>query len=365
MKRSILFISIAIAFCQTVTAQETFIYTDATTLTVGGQICGDTYEPFSRLPGKLKGVSREAVWSLGRTSAGVYVKFVSDAGLFNFRWTSSMKKSLNNMAEVGVRGLALYAHDKGEWVYVGTARPNTKDATSEYKISCSKLKGQEKEYLLYLSLYDGVKELEIGIPEGSSISRSNFNSPCREKPVIIYGTSILQGASASHPGMAGTNMLSRKLGREVINLGFSGNALLDLEIAALMAAYPDPGVYVMDNLPNGSPELTREKLEIFFRVLRDAHPDTPVVFVEHPIYPGVRFDFGREEFCVNRNIALKDVFERLKLSGEENIYYVSSEKMLLDDNIGTIEGTHFTDIGFTKWTDCLFPTLKKLYRKRH
>ena len=342
---------------------QDFIYTDATTLPVFGKVCPDTYEPFSRLPGKLETVSREAVWKLGRDSAGEYLRFTSDAGAFQFRWTSTFNKLYNNMSLCVVRGLALYVNDGGEWVYVETARPNRKGIDSEYKIACSKLAGQMHEYLLYLSLYDGVKQLEIGVPEGCRIEAPKLDSPRSAKAVVMYGTSILQGASASHPGMSGTNQLTRMLDRQIINLGFSGNALLDMEIAELMAAYPDPGVFVLDNMPNGGPELTLEKEAAFFRILRKAHPEVPVVFVEHPNYPGMRFDDAREKNVLSRNEALHKVFEQLIAEGEKNIYLVGAMEMLGEDNVGTIEGTHFTDIGFTSYANTLAPVLKVLLER--
>ena len=341
-------------------AEPVFVYTDATTLPVFGKVCPDTYEPFSRLPGRLEGVSRPPVWSLGRQSAGVFVRFASDSGVYAFKWTSTFKKDLDNMAAIGVRGLALYVHDKGEWVYVSSARPNKKEAASEFKISCSALKGEIREYMLYLSLYDGVRSLEIGVPEGKVLQAPSLNSPRAEKPIIAYGTSILQGASASHPGMAGTNQLSRRLDRVVINLGFSGNALLDYEIAELMAAYPDPGAYVLDNIPNGTPEITREKLEGFYRILRQAHPSVPIIFVEHPRLPRWRFDVAGHNMIVAKNEAQKEIFDRLKKSGEKNIYLVKADKMITGNNIGTIEGTHFTDSAFERWADALYPVLKKV-----
>ena len=358
--KKLICLAAALAVCAALWAKDpVFVYTDATTLPVFGKVCENTFEPFSRLPGSLEGVSRDPVWSLGRNSAGLFLRFRSDSGVFSFRWTSTFKKGLDNMAAIGVRGLALYTFDKGEWVYVGSARPNKKAAASESRVSCTKLEGQVHEFMLYMSLYDGVRSLSIGVPEGKVIDAPLLDSPKAERPVIVYGTSILQGASASHPGMAGTNQLSRRLDRVVINLGFSGNALLDLEIAELMAAYPDPAVFVMDNLPNGTPELTREKLESFYRILRKAHPKVPVLFVEHPRYPRWRYDAGGQKSIDLRNEAMHEVFDALKKSGEKNIILVKADKMLPENNVGTIEGVHFTDIGFARWCDVLYPALKK------
>ena len=111
----------------------------------------------------------------------------------------------------------------------------------------------------------------------------------REKPIVFYGTSILQGGCATRPGMAHTNILSRRLNREAINLGFSGNGQLDLEIAELMAEI-DAGVFVLDFVPNVTVEQMETKMiPLLPHPARAAHPDTPIVFVEDPNYPHMLF----------------------------------------------------------------------------
>lgn len=75
------------------------------------------------------------------------------------------------------------------------------------------MRSADREYMLYLSLYDGVTSLAIGVDSLSYISQPELDSPIHEKPVVCYGTSILQGGCASRPGMAHTNILSRWLNR--------------------------------------------------------------------------------------------------------------------------------------------------------
>lgn len=48
-----------------------------------------------------------------------------------------------------------------------------------------------------------------------------------DHPIVLYGTSIAQGACASRPGMAWGNIVSRSLEIPLINLGFSGNGKLE------------------------------------------------------------------------------------------------------------------------------------------
>lgn len=360
MKKIILSLILAAA-CMAGAAGADFKFTDARCLDILGKLTKDTSGPYTRIPESYKEGMRKAVWDLGKCSAGIAVRFSSDAGEFKAHWSTAGLPLGDNMTYILKSGMALYVLDKGEWFYVGAFRPGKRlksGETREFSISCSKLKGEMHEYILYLGMYDSFTSVEIGVPENCRLETPKVGSPRRDNPIIAYGTSILQGASASHPGLAGTNLLSRMLDREVINLGFSGNARLDTDIAEYMASYPTPEAYILDNAPNCNAELIREKQEAFYRILRNAHPETPVFFVGQPMYPRVRFDECGANDILGRQDAMLEVFNRLKKSGEKNIYFISAEKFLLNDNIGTVEGTHFTDIAFQRWATAIAKAMK-------
>ena len=337
-----------------------FVYTDATSLSVCGKLTEDTFEPFSRLPLDLKDQISGTVWKLGRNSAGIFIRFSSDAGRFSFKWKSTFGKSLPNITGIATRGMALYVLDKGKWVFLCSQKPGRVKEESVSSFSSSYLKGKPTEYMLYLSLYDGVQDLRIGVPEGCTISPSTLNSPRMEKPVIIYGTSILQGASASHPGMCGTAQLSRRLDRQVINLGFSGNCKLEEPMARYLASYQSPGMYVLDNW-NGKAEIGEKRLEKFIRILLEAHPDTPVLVASRPLNPNARFDEkARYEFDSKNDVAVA-VVKKLRKEGHRNVKCFAPY-VLGEENDGYSDGIHFTDEAFRKWTDALEREIK-IYRK--
>lgn len=290
------------------------------------------------------------------------MKFRTDSPKISIMWEYSVGNTYDNMSMINVRGLDLYVHYEGYWQYVGTGRPR-KGTPYKAVFEMDNLKEGIYEYMLYLSMYDGVKDLSIGVNSDCSITKSELNSPQREKAVVMYGTSILQGGSSSRPGLASTNLLARELDRNIVNLGFSGNALLDMEIADLMAKYPDPGVFVLDNIPNGNPSLTREKEAAFFRILRQAHPDVPVIFIENPIYPNVKFSKKGRNTVLEKNRAIQDVYDSLVSAGEKNIYYIKGENLMNDDGEGTIDGIHFTDISYRKYVETLLPVIKKALAK--
>ena len=336
-------------------AQET-VYTDASEFPLYGKISDDTNSRYERLPRSLEGVSRDPVWYLGRNSAGLFIRFRTNSTSVSVRWESTFNNSMAHMTDTGTKGLDLYAIYEGEWRHVGCAQPQGK--SSEATI-IRYMDPVEREYMLYLSLYDGVSSLEIGVDEGAFIAPPAIDRPSRENPVVMYGTSILQGGCANRPGMAHTNIISRRLDREVYNLGFSGNALLDMEIAHLMASVEDPGLFVLDYAPNAYADMIDENGEAFFRVIRDAHPDVPVIFVEDVIFPFSIFDNRILQEVTEKNEAQKRLFRKLKKSGERRIYYVGAEGMIGDDGEATVDGIHFTDLGMMRYVDHLMPTIRK------
>lgn len=361
MKNFIAFLAVAIAMAilSGSASAQNVVYTDASVFPLYGKVSEQTNERYERLPSSLEGVSREPVWYLGRHSAGLFIRFRSNSTSIHARWESTFNNTMTHMTDTGTKGLDLYALVDGEWRHVCSAQPQGKKSE---RCIIANMDPVEREYMLYLSLYDGVKSLEIGVDEGSMLDLPAVDRPSREKPVVMYGTSILQGGCANRPGMAHTNIIGRRLDREVINLGFSGNALLDMEIAELMASVEDPGLYVLDYVPNASAQAIDEVGEQFFRIIRDAHPEVPVVFIEDVIFPHTIFDNKILEEVTKKNVAQKRLFKKLKKSGEKRIYYISAEGMIGDDGEATVDAIHFTDLGAMRYVDHVLPVIKRALR---
>lgn len=344
-------------------AARDVVYVDAGKFPLYGKVSDSTSARYERLPVELKNVCRKPVWSLGRNSAGLFIRFRSNSTCIYAKWTSVFGNHMDHQTLIGTRGLDLYAIVDGNWRFVGSARPSLSGKESESRIVAN-MSPEEREYMLYLSLYDGVASLEIGIDREASIDLPAVDRPSREKPVVMYGTSILQGGCANRPGMAHTNIIGRRIDREVINLGFSGNALLDMEIARLMASVADPGLYVLDYVPNASAEMIDGHGEEFFRIIRDVHPDVPVIFVEDPVFDHAIVDQKVRREVTRKNAAQKALFERLRKAGEKHIYYIDSDGMTGHDGDGSVDGIHFTDFGMVRYVDHVMPTIKKALKKR-
>lgn len=342
------------------------IYSDASAFPLYGKCVEATSARYERLPLALKDVIREPLWNLGRNSAGLYIRFRSNSTRICARWKStSPRQYMPHMADAGDSGLDLYIlTEKDGWRFAGSGFEwGGRDKDVKNKTLVANMKPEMREYMLYLSLYNGIDSLEIGVDEGSVIEAPSVESPRSDRPVVMYGTSILQGGCASRPGMAFTAILGRKLDREVINLGFSGNARLDYEIAEYITKVSNPGLVVLDYVPNSSAELIGEKGERFFRIIRDAFPDVPVVFVEDPTFPHTRFDLKMLEEVTSKNEAQLALYRKLKKAGEKKLYYVSTDGLIGDDGEATVDGVHFTDLGMMRYVEKMLPVMRKALRK--
>jgi lysophospholipase L1-like esterase len=317
----------------------------------------DTEAPYDRLPARAKDVVRPPVWDLSHHSAGIAASFVTDANAVHARWTVlSTPLAMDHMAATGVSGLDLYAWDEDRWRWAGVGRPDRPDSCDQAGVLTSGLRAGPKTFRLYLPLYNGVKQVWVGLPEGASIAPAAPRPAALSRPICIYGSSIVQGGCASRPGMAYPAILGRRLGRPVINLGFSGNGPMDLELAPLLAEL-DPVAYVLDSLPNMSPQQVTERAERFVTLLREARPATPIVVVENIVYQRAPLLDPAQRTHEFKNAALREVFQKLTKAGVRGLSLVPGDALLGDDGEATVDGTHPTDVGFQRLAAALEPVL--------
>ncbi|QDV38437.1 SGNH/GDSL hydrolase family protein [Tautonia plasticadhaerens] len=329
---------------------------DIQLLGIEGQGWDDTKAPFDRLPARAEGVVRDAVWGLSRHSAGLCVRFETDAPTIKARWTlTSDRLDMPHMPATGVSGLDLYARVGDRWQWLGYGRPE--QAPTNTGTLASGIEGGPREYLLYLPLYNGVSSVEIGIPEGASLSKATPRPEASSRPIVFYGTSITQGGCASRPGMVHTAILGRRLDRPVINLGFSGNGRMEAEVAGLLAEL-DPAAYVIDCLPNMDAGEVEERVGPLVRTLREAHPDTPIVLAEDRTYSNAPLVSSARERNATSRAALKQEFDRLVADGVPGLTYLPGDPQLGDDTEGTVDGSHPTDLGFFRMADVFEPVLR-------
>jgi hypothetical protein len=261
-----------------------------------------------------------------------------------------------HMPSSGMSGLDLYAKLSDKWVWAGVGIPSGQ--TTSVQMGSTYAPGL-REYMLYLPLYNGVTSVAIGIETKASLAKAPLRAGSKAAGFVAYGTSITQGGCACRSGMGYVELLARALDCYSVNLGFSGSGPLEIEIIRFMAEL-NPAVYILDCLPNMSPGLVRERTEPAVHALRAAHPETPIVLVENITYqrapvqaPGMA---GHEE----KNRELRAARQRLRRAGVKGLVHVPGKKLLGGDNLGTVDGTHPTDVGFMRIAKALEPVVRKI-----
>lgn len=308
--------------------------------------------PFDRLPAHAEGVVTEAVWNLGRQSAGLWVDFRSDAESLHAR-TALREPPAEGQGYI--RYLDLYCRDEsGAWRWAGVSRYGFLPSGETPLIEG--LAQKQREWRLYLPLTYAVESIELGIPAGAQIEAVPADP---RPPVVIYGTSIVHGCGhPSRPGMVWPSIVSRRLDWPIINLGFSGSARMEPPLAHILAEL-NPAVFVVDPLPNMSSVLVKENAQTFMRTLFEAHPRTPIVLIEDRTHADawLRPDYFTEQAA--KRVAFRAVAEDLREQGAL-VTYVNGDDLIGHDSDGTTDGSHPTDLGTTRYADCIGPVLGRL-----
>ena len=162
--------------------------------------------------------------------------------------------------------------------------------------------------------------------------------------------------------MVHTAILGRWLNRPVINLGFSGNGMMEPEMAQLVAEL-DPVVYIIDCLPNLEPNQVKERTVPMVRILRKAHPETPILLVEDHTYANAFLVEERAKRTQGRRKELKVAYERLKAEGVKNLHYLDGDLLLRRDGEDTVDGSHPTDLGFMHQAEAMNKALRPILSK--
>jgi hypothetical protein len=334
------------------------VWYDSRLLELEGQGWKDTKAPFDRFPGKAEGKVPASVWGLSRHSAGLAVRFITDAANVQVKWSvTNANLAMPHMPATGVSGVDLYVRGNkdGQWRWAGVGMPRQKDDnTTTIAVPAGK-----KECLLYFPLYNGTTAIAIGVPKNAFFSKGPARSAAFAKPLVFYGTSITQGGCASRPGMVHTAILGRKLERPVINLGFSGSGRMDESVGELLAEL-DAAVFVIDCLPNMQAAEITARTAPFVQALRQARPQTPIVLVEDRTYTNAAVNDNLRKRNETSRAAFKAEYDKLRAANVPHLHYLRGDRLLGDDGEAAVDGSHPTDLGFLRQAEAMLETLAPL-----
>lgn len=325
---------------------------------------------YNRLPLRAKQTLRPAVWNLSTNSAGLSISFYTDAPEILIRYKVSGKNlNLKNVVTIAASGLDMYATDDSghtNWCacpcgyFFGKASNDTITyhyTDLEYHNS---IKRKGNEYQIFLPLYNTVSYLEIGVPQKNYFL---FANTPQEKPIVVYGTSIAQGASASRPAMCWTNILQRRLETPIINLGFAGNGTLDPEVFNLISEI-NAQLFIIDCMPNMFPtsdSIVHRTIEGVKKIRQKSN--APILIVENYGTGCSKTNKPIEDEIDITNRECKKAYEKLILLGINNIYYLSKSDIGLTSD-AQIDGWHPSDVGMEEYANAYIKKINEIWGRK-
>jgi hypothetical protein len=149
--------------------------------------------------------------------------------------------------------------------------------------------------------------------------------------------------------------------REIINLGFSGNGKMEPEVTKFVAEL-DPAVFVLDCLPNMNAQDINQRAEACVKILRDAHPKTSILLVEDRNYANDFLNPARRERNETNHAAMRAVYAKMQRDKVPYLHYLKADNLLGQDGDATIDGSHPTDLGFTRQAAEFQKALRKVLK---
>lgn len=315
---------------------------------------------FRRIPEKA--FVSERVNALADSMAGVMLRFRSDTAMIAIKvklkiWIESFS---SKMPSVATTGFDLYIGSGKAKTFFG-ASTKKRDASEYQTVMFGPVQNRKmREFTLNFPLWSGIEEFQIGLsPDAKILPPTPWPDP---RPVAVYGTSIQQGGCASRPGIAHTNQMSRLLDRPFLNFGFSGSGLGEEEIARVLAGIRDPAMYVLDYDANAGVKGLKKTLSRFIDILREKHPETPILLVSRlPManewHDPFEYTQTRQELT---EIHLGEIARR-RAQNDRNIHFLDGTTLYgPEPSECSVDGIHATDLGFFFISRTMAPVIERI-----
>ena len=356
MKRIFTLLLVCVAMSLSASAQN-IEFVDATELGIHGYTKKTDKSPYYRYDYTPYEGFNKSVISHSKKCPGLYVVFKTNSTKISASWENVPTRSGNNTTGISQIGLDLYIKKEGKWCYAAVGRASTDPTQSKRTKTLIKgLAEGEKECILYLPLWCEITSLKIGIDEGATIQ--GLPSPFKHK-VIVHGSSITHGASASRPGMTYPAQLSRNLGIDFVNFGFSGQCKMQPQFLEFLKGC-EADAFLFDAFSNPSEKEVRARLSNFVEEMVKAHPGKPLIFLQSPIDQDSRFNVKKYEARVGINTAAAQIMKELTKKYKD-VYFLEVKNVLGTD--ATIDNSHPTDLGFQRFLNAYQPKIAKILKK--
>lgn len=306
---------------------------------------------FRRLPENETILVTESLNERAKSACGGRIRFRTDAKILKLSYTLAGNRVDICIPICGSSGADVMEGIGLESKYLGLINPMQYENMHP-----------EREFIL-----DGkMRQITVNLPRNEIITgfavetddEAQVLAPVpysRSGKLCFYGSSITEGGCCTRPGNAYTAAVSRWLDIDYVNYGFSGiakgeDAFADIickrEFAALVYDYDH-------NAPTaGHLRATHER---FFKRIRAAHPELPVLIMSKP-------DFDGDPAAAERRAVIFETYRNAVNAGDKKVWFLDGEQFfgVFGREMCSVDGCHPNDLGFYRMTEAVYPVLLKM-----
>lgn len=267
-------------------------------------------------------------------STGNRLRLKTDSSRIIFKIQLQRKYDFVNMNNTNSFGFDVYTLENGGYVHQMVISPGNGIDTFAEEITVP----ESGEICVFLPNYNTIKSFHMGLEKDSGFETLKYPS-CKQLPVLFYGNAVTQGASASRSGNTFTNIVSRKLDRDIINISCSSCCKATDKTAEYLGKI-NCHTIVIDYTQNAyNTHVFRRTHERFYKKIREYHPDKKIILLTSE-----NFNFWKsyDEF----DEIVENTYNNAKVRGE-NVALVK-QRELFDENefdFVSIDNTHYSDYG--------------------
>lgn len=320
----------------------------------------ETEPYFHRLPFDVAEATSEGVAKLHQECAGGRVRFSTDSPYIAIRAKFRVVGRSSHLTLVSTAGFDLFMDGEFGSRYIKEFRMPY-DMTDRYEQILHLDKGEMRSFTINMPVHSVVETLEIGLAPDASVKEAK---PYRDiKPVIFYGSSIVHGTAATRPGNTYPTIISRELNIDFRNIGFSGHAKGEPEIAEWMATLP-MSIFVCDYDHNApTVEHLEETHYAMYEIIRKKNPDLPYIMITRPNFWTSRR--GWEDSLARRDVIMSS-YLKARANGDKNVWFIDGMSFFTEayQNECVMDSCHPQDAGFIRMAESIGTFIRHILENR-
>lgn len=271
---------------------------------------------------------------------GVRLRFHTDSSRIIFKIRLRRSTDFHKMNHFNSSGFDVYILNDEDYAYHSTFSPNP-----GHNIFAHEIKTEDgSDYCIFLPNYNSIEEIYMGIDSDSTFESLDYPES-KVLPIIFYGNSVTQGASASRSANSLPNITSRRLNRDIINISCSSCCRGTHSVADLIGKLNAHAIVIDYTLDAYDENIFRRTHESFYKRIREYHPDKKIIFLTSENFNFWKVYDKYDEIVENTYYNAK--------RKNENVEIIRLQEIFDDDEYDYIcvDKRHYTDYGMYKVAD--------------